>query len=493
MNTFIESVKNELEKTTTENGANAYTTTKSPLVDLFGCIGSLRGRDEKEICEKFEDAFNEDPLLAMKMLFYARNIRGGLGERETFKTIVSYLAFNHEESLILNLINISFYGRWDDLYALVGTPLEEYVWDIFRLQLSLDIENFQKKQPISLLAKWLKSANTSSKESRILGNLTSKSLGITAKEYRITLSVLRNWIDVVESKMSAQEWVHIDFERVPSKAMLAYRKAFNKRTPELFQSYMEKVKSGEKKINAATLFPYDILESMGIGDGYTRGNFVSINDDEVAEAQWKALPNYVETPTNFLVMADTSGSMQGRPLATAVGLAVYFAERNHGEFENVFLTFSSHPKYVYLKGNTLADKIRKIEALVQNTDLEAAFELVLDTAINNKVAAEDMPKAIIVISDGEIDSFASYEGEWSFLSKITNLYNNAGYEIPKVVMWNVEARHDCYIDSIKNPNIQFISGSSPSVFRNLINSFNKNAYELMLDTLNDPIYDAVCI
>jgi len=493
MNTFVNGVNNELTKTKTENGANAYVTTKSPLVDMFGIIGSIRDRNEYDVFGIFEEAFKEDALLATKMAFYARNIRGGLGERKTFKTIIKHLANKHTEVMRKNIFFVADFGRWDDLYALVGTPLESEIWEMFGTQLMLDIENMTAGNSISLLAKWLKSANTSSNKSRALGRLTAKKLGLTEKEYRITLSVLRNYIDIVEARMSNNEWTEIKFNEVPSRAMSIYRTAFMKRVPEAFEGFIAKVESGEETINAATLYPYDIFAAMEVRAGGWRNDNLSCNDDKISELQWKALPNYIEKPMNLLVMADTSGSMEGKPLNTAVSLAVYFAERNTGEFKDLFLTFSSRPKFVRLKGDTLAEKVRGIEALIDNTDLEAALDLVLKTSVDNKVTMEDMPKAIVVISDGEIDYFGYSDRSWSFLSVMEEKFNAAGYDMPKIVMWNVEARRDTFLEKITNPKIQYISGSSPSAFKSLIDNIDKSAYDLMVATLSDPTYDCITV
>ena len=496
-NLFSKAISIESNKTKTENGANAFKSTNDSLVDLFGVIGSLRGRDKKEIEDLFAKAHAEDPLLAIKMAFYARNIRGGLGERETFKTIIHWLAVNHPQQLICNLVYIPHFGRWDDMYALIGTPVERHMWAIVAHQFLDDIQNLKTPEAkVSLLGKWLKSTNASSKETRRLGYLTARKLGLSPKEYRVALTKLRERIRIVESQMSANKWEEIEFSEVPSKAMMNYRDAFKRHQPERFDMYMQSLADEDTKINARALFPYEILEKAELREYYSssyNGYYFKINDDAVLEAQWKALPNYIEEPANFLVMADTSGSMTGRPMATSISLAIYFAERNRGAFHNQFMTFSSKPQFVELKGNSLKEKVSCIESIVDNTNLEKAFREILEVAVANKVPPEDMPKSLIVISDGEIDSFASSRAHWSFLSNMQNEFESAGYRLPKVVMWNVESRGNRFIDTIGNPNIQFISGSSPSSFKALINGQNFTAQELMYKTLNDEMYSMIHI
>jgi hypothetical protein len=496
-NLFSKAISIESNKTKPEIYANAFKSTNDSLVDLFGVIGSLRSRNKEEVEDLFARAHAEDPLMAIKMAFYARNIRGGLGERETFRTIIHWLAINHPQQLICNLDYIPHFGRWDDMYALIDTPVENNMWTIVAHQFLDDIEGLRTPEArVSLLGKWLKSANASSEETRRLGRLTAKKLGLSPKQYRVALTKLRERIRIVESQMSANKWEEIEFSEVPSKAMMNYRDAFQRRQPERFDIYMQSLADGDTKINAGALFPYEILERAELREDYSGSyyeNYFKINDDAVLEAQWKALPNYVEEPANFLVMADTSGSMTGRPMATSISLAIYFAERNRGAFHNQFMTFSRKPQFVEVKGNSLKDKVSCIESIIDNTDLERAFREILSVATLNSVPQEDMPKSLIVISDGEIDSFASSRSHWSFLSNMQNEFESAGYYLPKVVMWNVASRGDRFIDTINNPNIQFISGSSPSSFKALINGQNFTAQELMYKTLNDEIYSMIHI
>lgn len=501
MNKFVSSALAESQKTLTENGANAYNTTGDKLLDLYGVIGSLRGQDESRITKLFADAYADDALLATKMAFYARNVRGGLGERETFKTILKYMAKVNPMVVVNNIQNIPHFGRWDDMYVLVGTDAEDAMWASIKAQFLLDAEGFSKNQPISIMAKWLKSINTSSAESRSLGRKTAKAFGLSQAEYRKVLSKLRAHIDVVEKKMSEGRWDEINFEGVPSRAMANYRKAFERHGMETFKGYIEKVEKGEATIKADTLYPYDIFEKMGFNIGGWRSSSASFaNYDRVLEAQWKALPNYVGDGANFLVMADTSGSMSGRPACTSVGLATYFAERNHGAFKDMFMTFSSRPSFVKLHGNTLFDKIKNVPSIVDNTNLEAAFDLVLSTAIKGKVPAQDMPKAIIVISDGEIDGFMNpngwnpyYKAPFGFFEVMRKKFRQHGYTMPNIVMWNVASRDNRYLAQTDTPGVQFASGQSPSVFKSLIANMGKSAYDAMVDTLNDPMYDCVTL
>lgn len=486
---FVNAIREEANYKLTENGALALRSTMSALVDLFGEIGSLRNREDSEIESLFIKAFNEDKLLATKMAFYARDIRGGLGERHTFRVILRFLANVHPEIAIKNIKNIPLFGRYDDLYVLVRTPAEDAMWAFIREQWEKDLKDMADGKPISLMAKWLKSVDTSSEESRILGKKTARKLGLTEKAYRKTLSSLRRYLDVVERKMSHNQWDQIDYERVPSLALKRYRKAFERRDEERFKEYIEAVAKGEKKINASTLFPYDILEAMG--GGYF--SLYIIKYDPVLEEQWKNLPNYVDGEYNVVVMADTSGSMVGRPMATSVGLAIYFAERNSGPFKNKFMTFSSVPSWVELKGDTLYEKLKCVPSIIENTNLEAAFLLVLETALKHNLKNEDLPKAIVVISDMEIDGAVVIDNDKDFYTAMAKKFAEHGYDIPNIVFWNVDARHDTFHAKSEYKGVQVFSGQSPAVFKAVLKSINMTPYEAMVQTLSDPRYDCIVI
>ncbi len=490
-NAFLSLLIKENNFTTTENGAIALKSTTSALVDLFGCIGSLRMRGIDEIERLFSSAYAEDALLATKMAFYARNVRGGLGERRTFRTIIKYLSQIAPSVIIKNFDNIALFGRYDDFYELIGTSIEAEMWAFLKNQLDEDLKNLYNNLPVSLLAKWLKSVNTSSRETNWLGKSTAKAFGLSEKAYRKTLSMLRKYIDVTEVKMSSNEWTQIEYSHVPSRAMCIYRNAFNTHDKEGFTTYIEALEKGEATIHSSTLYPYDIIERLGIN--YHTKYFSFANHDKILEQQWKNLPNYIEGEHNVLVMADTSGSMYGRPLCTSLGLAIYFAERNKGAFKDTFMTFSSKPSLVTLKGSTLYDKIKCIPAIVADTNLEAAFMLILNTAKKHKLSACDLPKSLVVITDMEFNFATTSRGDWTFYESMRKSFAKEGYQIPNVVFWNVNSRHDCFQVTSNYQGVQMASGQSPSVFKTVLANVGKTPYEAMLNTLSDPIYDSIAI
>ena len=482
---FSEVMREESEWTKTENGADAKNTTDSALLDMFATIGSMRERSEDEIIQKFELAFQEDPLGAMRCLFYARDIRGGLGERRVFRVLLPYIAEKHTEELFGNVSLIPEYGRYDDLYSLIGTPLENLMWTQLISQLVADQINMNEGKTCSLLAKWLKKADASSTNTRKLGIYTAKKLGMSVYDYKRLCVKLRRYIDVVEQRMSENEWDTINYPAVPSRAMMNYRKAFARHDQERFDEYLNKVQSGEQKINSATLYPYDIVEKILYGN----------EDSKVLEAQWDNLPDYVDSDVNAVVMADVSGSMSGRPMATSIGLAMYFAERNKGAYHNLFMTFSRNPKFVELKGNNIAQKINFISKADWgwNTDLEKALLKILDVAIENHCSQEEMPKSLIIISDMEIDEADGQNHRENFYDYVSRVYEDHGYKIPNVVFWNVNSRHDVFLADKNRKGVQLVSGQSASTFKNLVGCVDKTPVEMMYYVLNSERYQAIQI
>ena len=490
---FAQTAKQTSHIKSTENGAMAYDTTNNALLDLFAQIGALRPRTEDEIKIKFAEAYAVDPELATKMLFYAGNIRGGLGERRTFRIILRFLA-NAQPSIVRkNLALIPHFNRWDSLFVLVGTPVEADMWQYISDQLGLDMQAVIKEKHggkhagISLLAKWMPTETAHKKETKALAKKAISALHVTPRQYRKMLSALRAHLRVVESLMSAGKWDEVDYPAVPSYAMKNYRNAFGKHDAERYNEYKASLVKGEAKINASTLFPYDLVHEYMNKGRHTL--------DTILEAQWNALPNYIEGENNILVMADVSGSMCGRPMETSVGLATYFAQRNHGDYHGLYMTFTDVPNFIDISNKTsLAECVRYVmtKNVGYSTNLDKAFKKVLEHALEHKIKSEDMPKALVVVSDMEIDPFFTGRRNMDFVQKWQNEFALYGYECPKLVMWNVQARNDTFLS--QSNDVILVSGQSASTFRNLCSALGgKTAWDFMLDVLNAPMYDCVVI
>lgn len=480
---FVQGLLYESSKTYTENGALARNTTGDARLDLFSTIGSLRYATEERCLTLFAEAYKADSLFAVKILFYARDIRGGLGERSTFRVILQYLAKYHQEAIVPNLDLIGVFGRYDDLYCLVETPIEDEMWNIMKKQLEEDIANYQSGKSVSLLAKWIKTADSKNEKTRKLGILTAHKLGYSVYDFKRIIRSLRKHIGVIETYMSMGRWDKIKYDETPGRAMMIYRKAFMRHDEMRFKNYINRAVRGEAKINSSTLYPYDIVEKIL----YRR------EDSDVLEAQWRQLPNYISDEMNAMVIADVSGSMSGRPMATSIGLAMYFAERNKGAYHNLFMTFSSESEIVMLKGETLKQKIDYISRAKweMSTNLAAAFRKILHIAINNNVPAEEMPKALIVVSDMEIDRCA--DDEWSFYDSVKKKFAANGYEMPNVIFWNVNSRHDVFHADSKRKGVQLFSGQSISTFKNVMDSVEMTPIQIMENVINSERYECIKI
>lgn len=482
---FAKAMKQESTWIKTENGADAKNTSGNALLDMYGSMGAMRNRREDDITTMFDDAYKEDPLGATRCMFYLRDVRGGCGERHIFRILLKHVAQHYTEALIKNIGLIGEYGRWDDIYSLVGTPAEDAMWTAVSIQLYADIESVLNGKPCSLLAKWLKNLNCSSKNTRSMARYTAKKLGLTEKQYRQICTSLRKYIDVVEIRMANGTWDTIKYPHVPARAMMIYRNAFKRHDPERFQKYLDDVRGGQERINAATLYPYDIVEKC----------MFKREKNDVLEALWQNLPDYVQGDFNAVVMADVSGSMYYRPLATSIGLALYFAERNTGPYHNLFMTFSEYPSFVEVKGSTLEEKIRRINSSKWgfNTNLTRAMEEILAVARRNNCSQEDMPKALIIISDMEIDGCVGNEDRRLFYEKMSQRFEAAGYKIPNVIFWNVDSRHDTFHADSESVGVQLVSGQSASIFKNIMAGLDRTPVEAMYAVLNGPRYSRIKI
>lgn len=481
---FAQAVERETKFTKTENGAVALNTTGNACLDLYSTIGSLRDAELSRVLSLFDEAYKENPLLATKIVFYARDVRGGLGERKVFRDLIHHMACVYPESIKNNIYWIPEYGRYDDWYALVDTPLEQDMWTHMKSQMVEDFKDYNNGKPISLLAKWLKTADASSKKTRELGIKTALGFGISVRNYKRIVRNLRKYLKITETYMSANKWNEIFYPSVPSRCMLNNQYAFYRHDAERFQQYKEDVSNGRQKINSSTLYPYDLINE--IDSPYE-------SDHAIAEAQWKNLPNYVEPGRNVLVMADVSGSMNGRPMQTSVGLAIYFAERNIGPYHNLFMTFSGDPEFVSLKGNTLYEKYSNaISAeLGFNTDLKKAFDKILKVAIDNHIDQEEMPEALVVISDMEIDQCTN--DSWTFYDQMADEFKKHGYEIPNIVFWNVQSRNNVFHADSNRKGVQLCSGQSASTFQNVISAIGLTPIEAMEMVINSERYDNISI
>ena len=461
----------------TENGCVTNSTSLNNCVDLFFQIGAMRGQDKQRLINSFTKAFVENPLTAMRLLFWARDVRGGAGERQIFKDIISYLATNRTEAISKNMYLISEFGRWDDLLVFFGTPLENQ---------ALNLISDALKSGNKLVGKWLPRPSGKNIMGRLQANILRKHLGLSPKNYRKLLVENSN---TVEQLMCAKDWDKIEYSKLPSKAMSNLMKAFSKNDLSRFQEYLASLEKGEVKINTGAVYPYDIIKNLKQGN------------EKGANLQWDALPNYMEGNYEILLpMVDVSGSMSqciaNNPnlnvMDIAISLGLYISERNIGKFKDAFITFTSDPTLQVLSGS-LNDRYRQIKGPVgYDTNIEKAFTMLLSKAVEFNVSESEMPTMILMLSDMEFNE--SSIRKFTAQEMIEDHYIKAGYKMPKLVYWNLACRSD------SNKPVQFdksgtalVSGFSTSLLTNLLGGKDMTPYSMMMSVIDSDRYQVITI
>ena len=504
--TFINAMKNvtNYNYKQTENGANARQSTNVKLYDLFSLGGAYRSRTESDCVLLFKEAYQENKEYALKCLFYLRDILEGQGERRFFRVCLKWLASYDKQAVLRNLAAIARegYGRWDDLFVLFDTPCEEAVMKLIEEQLIIDLKAYQANAAVSLLGKWLPSENSSSAQTKHDARRIINALHVTPREYRKTLSALRERIKVVERLMSQNRWDEIDFSHLPSRAGLIYRKAFERRDM-IQEKYREFARDTSTKVNAGTLYPYDVVKSaislMGSDNYWGRKNIPLDNTQRLmVNKYWDNLKDYFKGGiSNMMVVADTSGSMTSTygtsvaPITVATSLAIYAAERAKEPFANHYISFSRYAKLVETRGVDFCDKVDRIVRanLCENTNLESVFDLVLDTAMGAHLSPMDIPHTLVIVSDMEVDRCSDMRGDKSvFMDKIRRKWTNkcrGRYAFPNLVYWNCAARNNTFIDEPR-AGVTFVSGASPVLFEQVLKGVS--SIQLMMDKLNSDRY-----
>lgn len=508
---FMQNVRKVSDKyhntSVTENGALGYRTTGRALLDLSSAVSSFRNAKPEEIIDKFVKAYYEDRMLALRWLFFAGDVREGLGERRLFRILLSYLAGSHIGTARALLPLIPEYSRWDVVVSLLGTPLGDEAADMIRAQLAKDRQSMQAGGSVSLCAKWLPSENASSAHTRQTARLLAKRLSMTNRQYRQMLSALRSYLDIVEIKMSDGRWGEIAYEAVPSRANLVYNKAFLRNDEERRREFLGAVKKGEKSVHAGVLYPHDIVHSYQEA-GTHQWSWVLRPVDDALEELWRALPDYVQGAGNTLCIADGSGSMttkvgntQVSCLDVANALAIYFAEHCTGQFRDLYITFSERPQFVDLsQGHSLHDKIEIAlhHDEVANTNIEAVFELILDAAVKTHMTQEDFPENILILSDMEFDvatRTSAGNGGWAYpdeklFDTFARRYAQHGYRLPRLVFWNICSRTQTIPIRENALGVALVSGFSPVNMR-MVLSNELDPFRALTEQLMVPRYDAV--
>ena len=469
MTTLIDSL--QTKDTVTINGMATNSSSLDSNVDYFFQIGAMRGKDPISL---FSKAFNEDPLTAMKILFWSRDVRGGAGERQLFRNVVSYLTLVSPKVLAKNLHLFSEYGRWDDIFILFGTPLEKDVLGLIAQCLA---------EEDGLLAKWLPRKGA-------IANKVRRFLGLNPKGYRKLIVGLSN---TVEQKMSAKDWKSIEYGTVPSLAMSRYLSAFYKNDGERFSEYSESLVKGEAKVNAGAVYPYDVVKGLIASNSKDTIN--------VSVAQWDSLPNFMEgSEKRILPVVDTSDSM-GTGIGTnanlqcidvAISLGLYISERNEGTFKDAFITFSERPTLQVLKGNLL-ERLASLQSADWgfNTNLERVFEVILRQAVKHNVSSDEMPTDILILSDMQFDEACVSEN--TALDMMKEKFDDYGYELPNVVFWNLNSYGSQAPVSFEENGTALISGFSPAILKSILSGETFTPKSILMDTIGSERYSAVTI
>ena len=496
---YLEQLKKEASYCRTMNGALAYSTTGDACLDFFAVAGGMRYRKPADQIALFERAYIETPDLAMKLLFHLRDIRGGMGERQLFRTLMQHVAKTWPQSAMRNVAYIAEFGRWDDLLCLLNTPAQKEVIQVIREQLDKDLKALERREqgevsaPISLLAKWLPSANTSSHRTRKVAAKLIRLLGMREREYRETLTKLRRNIGLTERYLTNQHADKICYEAVPGRAMLKYREAFARQDAWRFGEYLAQVKAGKKSMHADTLFPYEILRPFFTDDDWYVDR-EEVKGIETLEALWNSLS--AETGNqNALSVIDTSGSMYWtrapKPALISQAMGLYCAERCKGLFHNVFLTFESTPHLMEIHGETLQDKLRYIQnaPVGGSTNLEAVFDLILRTAVSSGAKQEEMPDVLYIFSDMEFNVAVSNPNETVY-ENAARKFREAGYQLPAVVFHNVNSWQMQAPVRAHTRGAALTSGASVSSLKEKFDG-NVTPMSHMLRVLNSKRYEAI--
>lgn len=483
-------LKEELNTTFTENGAVTCRTTGSYCLDLFSTIGAMRQEDRNKIAERFIRAYAEDKDTAVRLLFFARDVRGGLGERKVFRILLKWLAINEPLSVIKNLEYVSEFGRFDDLLVLIDTPCEKDMIRVIKKQLDEDIKAMASGENISLLAKWLPSVNASNKDTVRNAKRIAKTLGMTCEEYRKVLTKLRAKISIIENNLRKKDY-SFDYSKQPSRAMYKYRQAFVRNDKERYVQYITKVSKGEAVLHADNVTPYELVEPF-----FMSMDIDNLTPDEKAffNATWQSLPDY-GNDENTLAVIDTSASMYWGnapiPGSVSLSLGLYFAEHNKGIFKNHFIEFSSRPQLIEVKGDTFIDRLRYVLTFseVADTNLEAVFDLILNTAVKHKVSQEELPSKLVVISDMEFNCCVK-NASLSNFENAKKKYEEKGYKLPEVVFWNVNSRNTHQPVTMNEQGVALVSGLTPKLF-DMIAGGNLSPYKFMMDILGRERYKKI--
>ena len=498
----------------TWNNAVTNESTLNFNLDMFAYSSRYYKQNYEKNKNRFKNALIENDEIALANLLYTLDIRNGKGERALFKSYFSALIEMNKDYAIQILPYIPELGRWDYVFEGIGTEIEENVYELIRAYLMMDIKNYNENKPVSLLAKWLPSIKTHNKKNYFAVKLAKK-LNLTEKEYRKILSKLRDRLNIVEKHITNKEYEKIDYISVPSKAMVKYRSLFFTKDEIRFKEFIEELKATKKSkydnlfMNDFAKMYLDNLRKVGVNYFYERtikeacrllfNNFFLKdleensqillqnfkNEKNLINTMWKK-QSKIEFDKNVLVIADTSGSMQGTPFETAISLAIYISQNNKSEeWRNKFIIFSSDCiEYSYDKDAEFTDIIDNIPLIAENTNIDKVFKKILNDSIEKNLPQLD---EVIIVSDMEFDMVQNKKNMSNF-KHWKSEFAKYNYELPKIIFWNVARNVESFPVTKLDYGTCLVSGYSKNILKSIIDIENFDPIDIMLKTLEEKNY-----
>lgn len=462
----------------TENSCVTNTTSSMATTDFFFHIGGCRGKEQEYLAQVFSKAYAHEALDATKLLFWSRDVRGGLGERQIFRDILSYMTTIPEYSNVLyqNIPLIPVYGRWDDLFVLFDTPYEQRALKV--IEMGLNAED-------ALCAKWMPREKSSK---QAFAKKIRNFMNLSPKAYRTLLSSLTN---VVETQMCSKDWSSIDYDKLPSVAIKNYRKAFERNAPLAWAQFIKELEQGTKTVNASALYPHDLVYAV-------MEEHQSLEEVTLLNKQWESLPNYLANNSKrILPIVDTSGSMysgygEGKltPIFISISLGLYIAERNEGPFKDYFMTFSEKPAIQKVEGNSLVEKVGNLKSADWGycTNIEAVFDKILNTALSWNLNPSDLPTTVLVLSDMEFDQAMNADN--TAYKSVQKKWFEAGLfdYLPEIIFWNLNSRSSNFPVKFDDRGTALISGFSPAVLKHLLTDGDMTPESIMRNVIDSERY-----
>ena len=535
MNKLLDSLKQEQnsQRTVTAKGAGAHATMVTGtndaehVLDFYANVGANRGNAQRSH-QAWLKALAGHPLLAVRALFYLRDPRGGVGERDLFRYFFMQLAEQNDAMAASLVRHIPEFGRWDDLTmffsdkSFAACPLTtNAAVSLATTQLAEDMQSALNGEAVSLCAKWMPSWKTSSKATRTKAVWFAGRLGMSLGKYNRTLVTLRQAIRIIETKISNGEWSNVDYNTIPAKAHMIYKDAFMRHDSERYSAWLASLSNPDSgnSIKATSLMAYEFAAKYGVSSGWS---FHIPKYDATLEAQWEQLIadalvdlDDMDEELNALCCVDNSGSMYSAgyhggnsldsnmsPATIGNSIALYIASVVQGPFHNVYMTFDDDAKIKFLPDSNLKDKLNHLFGEVWKggtTNVQSAYMTLLRHAVKNDVPEKDMPNVIVILSDMQFDSVGYGRNRAkTIMEDMREKYANAGYKLPVVVYWNLNGYAKTHPVKADEHGTITISGFNQAIGNSFLKMDLPKLQSMtplteMIDRLTSPRYSVINI